>query len=132
MVDLIYVKNLVDGICLALETPAASNRLYNIADEAAYTWEQFTRCIHRALGRRAMTVKVPGPLLTAAGWVGQRAAWWTGGEMKLNDQKVREMKEPYWRLSTELVREHLGYRPRFSVERAVSETLEWYRHAGWL
>ena len=130
--DLIYVKNLVEAICLVLTNSAAENRTYHVADECPYTWEIFTRHIHQAMGRKALTVAMPFPLLEAAGWVGQRAAWWIGTELKLNDEKVREMKEPYWLISTERARTELGYKPRVGVEQAIAETLEWYRAEGWL
>jgi nucleoside-diphosphate-sugar epimerase len=130
--DLIFVKNLVHAVCLALQAPAAANRVYHVADAHAYTWEGFTRHIHAALGRRALIVTVPNPLLSAAGWVGQRTASWFGGEVKLNDQKVREMKEPYWLVSCERARAELDYRPPYAVEQAVSETLEWYRASHWI
>jgi dihydroflavonol-4-reductase len=132
MVDLIYVKNLVHAICLALADPAGANRTYHVADAHSYSWEQFARRIHTALGRPALVVKVPGPLLAAGGWIGQRTASWFGGEMKLNDQKVREMKEPYWLLSCDRARAELGYEPLVSPERAIGETVAWYREHHWL
>lgn len=130
--DLVYVKNLVHAVALMLESTAAANRTYHVADGHPYTWEGLGVHLGAYLGRSPLTVAVPGPLLSAVGWAGQRAARWAGTEAKLNSQKAREMRSPHWRVSWERARVDLGYQPPYAVEQAVAETFDWYRAHRWL
>ena len=130
--DLVYVKNLVCAIRLAMESEAATARTYHVADAHPYTWEGFGGHMGACLGRPPLTVAVPGPLLWAVGWVAQRVARLVGAEVTVNDQKVREIRVRHWRFSWERAREELGYQPPYSVEQAMAETVEWYRAHRWL
>jgi nucleoside-diphosphate-sugar epimerase len=130
--DMVYVKNLVHAIVLALESEAAANRTYHVADARPCTWAELGERLGEYLGKPPLTVAMPGRLVAAAGWVGQRAARWVGGEVKLNDQKVREMRVRAWRISCARARAEIGYEPPWDIAEAVAETFDWYRAHGWV
>jgi nucleoside-diphosphate-sugar epimerase len=129
--SLIYVRDLVDLIMLALESEAAVGQIYFGCGEA-HTYEEFTRTAARALGRRTVRIVLPEialkPIVLGAK-VQERV---TGRPALLNEQRVRNMTPPYWLCSSAKARQELGFVPKYDLETAVRETASWYREHGWL
>ena len=130
--SVVYVKNLVDGICLAIDSPhQAGLRSYFFTDGPAVSWIEFGDAVARALGKRPLTLRVPQAVVRLIGAAAGLLSSITGKTGILSREKIHEMTDS-WVISDERARRELGYRPAFSTEQGVQETAGWYRSQGWV
>lgn len=112
--SMVYVGNLVGAILLCLEHPAASGGTFFVADGEPPSTRGLVMKMGEALKRPARLVPVPVPLLRLGGRVTGRSA-----EV---DRLVGSLT-----MSTEKIRRHLGWSPRYSVDDGLRETVNWYK-----
>lgn len=129
--SLIYVKDLLDLIVRALESPQALGQTY-FGTAYAVTYAMLDDAIARALNRRTIPITVPEGVLTPiALWAGIQGKL-TGRPALLNNQRVLDLRQSYWLCSGEKARAELGFAPQVNFDRAVHETAAWYLENGWL
>jgi nucleoside-diphosphate-sugar epimerase len=129
-VSLIYVRDLVELIVLALEKEIAVGQTY-FSCGPAHTYAEFAGAIARALDKRTVRITLPVSVLAPIGAVAQVQEWLTHRPALLNKQRIKDMREPYWLCSGEKARQELGFTPRYDLEAAVRETADWYQENGW-
>jgi dihydroflavonol-4-reductase len=130
-ISLIYVRDVVELILLALNGQAAVGQTYfGCGCECSYA--EFSEAIARALCKRPLVVTVPELALAPIAWCSRVQGKVTGHPALLNDQRVLDMREGYWLCSGEKARRELGFEPSYDLETAVRETANWYRQNGWL
>ena len=114
--SLVYVGNLADLIVAAASSPAAVGRTLLAADGEDMSTPQLIMEIGRALGKSARQVGIPVGLLRLGG-----AITGMGAEIgRLVDSLVVDASE---------TREGLNWRPPFSVQEGIANTVRWYRSA---
>lgn len=128
----VYVKDLVQAVFLALDH-GADGRKYFVTDGGVYTSNDFSALLRRAMGV-SHVVRITAPLcvLRAVTWAGERLSRLTGKPTALNDDKYRILRQRNWRCDIEPAVDALGYRPRYTLEQGVGETVAWYKANGWL
>ena len=106
---------------------AAGQGIYYITDGGRYTLEEFGRAAATALGKKAIRLSIPKPLV----WLG---AWGTelGGRMKgrapvFSRQKVVEASQPGWVAEIDKAREELDFRPEMPLAKGMEQTVRWLR-----
>lgn len=130
--NLVHVRDLVDGLVRAAEAERSLGQTYFLAHPTPVTQEELGATIARALGARCLTLRVPDPLLQAAGWAAELAARLANRPALFNRSKVAELLAPGWVCSPRRAQEELGFSPRVALAEGVAETVAWYRQAGWL
>jgi dihydroflavonol-4-reductase len=132
VLSFVYVKNLADAILSCLLHPNAYGQAFFIADDGAYNWDQFAGLIETALDRRTIRVEVP---VWVAVLVGNGASLVTPFLQRpalLSRDKVTEMRQACWIVSTDKAERLLGFRPRTTTAAALRETAAWYLEQGWI
>lgn len=126
-----YVEDLIQGLLLAGESDGPSGRIYHIASEGAYTWEEVGEVAEAAMGVRAWRVRVPlrlvvllAPLLEAWGRL-------SGKPALLDRGRVTAMARS-WILDISKAKRELSFAPRFDLKEGIRRTIQWYRKEGWL
>ncbi len=130
--SIIHVADLVAGILRAAQVEAAAGRVYFLANPKAVTWRELGEEIARALDKRPLKIVVPEASATVVAALSELTAKLTRRPALLGFDKVREMKERYWVCRADRAAQELGFRPRFSMQEGVRDTVQWYRQAGWL
>jgi len=130
--NFLYVKDAVEGIVLAAEKEKAAGETYYIAGESGYTWREFAETAAQVMRRRVVVVSVPGMAVRALGAANSVGTALTGRARMLDWQKAHEILQPYWLCDISKAKRELGYRPRYSLEEGLAETIEWYRREGWI
>jgi nucleoside-diphosphate-sugar epimerase len=130
-VSLIYVHDLVQLLILALEGQAAEGQSF-CGSNQAHSHSELSAAIALALGKRPRRITLPVGLLTPIAWYSRALYKLTGHTALLNDQRVRDLRQPYWICSGEKAREELGFAPQYDLQNAVQQTANWYRDNGWL
>jgi len=131
MFSVVYVKNLVAGICRAIERPHEGIRSYFFTDGPTTSWFDFGEMIARALGRRTLKLRVPLFAMRGVAFAAGLLNSVTGKTSILSRDKIQEMGGS-WVVSDDRARRELDYRPAFSTEQGITETASWYRSEGWL
>jgi len=95
-----YIDDMVDGLLLTLEHPAAVGRTYNIGNpRTALTVRNLARIVVRLAGSASEVVHVP----------------WPQADVELRIPDISR------------AREELGFRPRVDLEEGLLRTIDWYR-----
>jgi nucleoside-diphosphate-sugar epimerase len=132
MTNVVYVKNLVQGMRLAIERPVGSCRAYFFTDGEAIAQTAFADLIAAALGRRTLRIAVPTFVARAVAAVSGAAGAVTGKAPLLNSENIAKYGQEFWVVSDERARGELGYRPAYTTAEGLRETAAWYRENGWL
>ena len=130
--SLVYVKDLVQGICVAAESKKAIGQIYFIANEDSSSFSDAEESIQKALDVKAMTVRIPVPLFIFAAFLSQQFAKLKDEAASFNPQKAREISARFWICDVSKAKEELGFSTKYSLEQGAIETVKWYKENGWL
>ncbi len=128
----IYVKDLVEGILAAARSPRAAGRDYFLAHPKPLSWRDLSSAAARIMRRVPRVLPIPFPLALAAGACAEAAARLTGKPGIVSREKVREARFPFWTCDTTRATAELGFTAPTAIEAGLTETLAWYKEAGWL
>lgn len=131
-VSFIFVRDLVEGILRAARSPRAPGRAYFLAHSKPVTWTELRQAAAAIMGRRPRVIRVP---VSAARAVGYCAELWSriGGKPGIvSREKVAEALCQWWTCDTRRAADELGFEAPTSLPDGLSQTLAWYKEAGWL
>ena len=111
---LIFLGNLVDFITLCLKHPAAAGQTFLVSDGHDLSTPELIRKLAQALGKPARLLPCPPALLRLLGAVSGRS---------------REIDRLCGSLTVDntAARAALAWRPPFTVEQGLRQTVDWYR-----
>jgi len=128
---LTYIDDLVEGLRLCGEVPAAANRTYILAGGEVTTLNELIAII-------AEHAHVAPPQLRVPVW----PVWLAGALCEMLCVPFR-IEPPLYRRRVDFftksrafditrARQELGYAPQFSLRDGIARTLAWYKEHGWL
>lgn len=127
----IYVDDCVRGILEAATHPATENQGYFLTEDEPTTWRSFQQEIVQATGKRALTVNLPGALVTLAAHAGELATRLDGRARLMNRQKALMGAQAAWLCSGRKARDDFGFEAEVGAREGVRRTHEWYRDQAW-
>jgi nucleoside-diphosphate-sugar epimerase len=136
-VDLVYVDDLVAGMCLALERGVVGT-VYILSGTTPIQARKLVAKICDLLGRHPPSIYVPAPIARAAGWAmetlyraGDRLGVLDGKEPFITRDKVATLTVD-WGFSHARASQELGYRPQVNYDEGLRRTLDWLQETGFL
>jgi nucleoside-diphosphate-sugar epimerase len=123
----VYVKDLAQAAILALKAPV-SNTAYNISDGNGYDRYALADVIKKYLKLRTFRIYLPLPVIKTVAAISEVVS---RGAPLLNKDKLNELTAANWNCSIEKIRQDLGYRPAYDLEKGMQETLDWYITNKW-
>jgi nucleoside-diphosphate-sugar epimerase len=131
--SLVFAKDLARGLAEAAEADETAGETYFLGGrEQSHTWNEVKDAATDALGHGALTVPVPGPLVSAVGAASEAWGRLSGSYPPLNREKAREIRHACKVCSSDKARAHFGYAPSTPLAEGVAATIRWYRREGWL
>ena len=130
--NLIYVKDLVEGIIQLTENPQATDEIFFLGNEKANSTQEIGDAISLALNCRRLKVTVPVAMVYGIGGLLEIIGKLTRQYVFFNIQKVREGCQISWDCSVEKVKSMIGFQPKISLVDGMFHTCQWYRENGWL
>jgi nucleoside-diphosphate-sugar epimerase len=128
VLNCIYVKNLVNGIFLAAENPAAVGEVFNLTDGQKVTKKQFVGRVAGLAGLRPPTRRLPLGLARVLANVFEGGAKLRGAK---NPPLINKARYKFLGLnldySIEKARRMLGYQPPFTFEQGIEQAMAEYR-----
>ncbi len=131
-VSLVHVTDLVRGFVLAGESEKARGQTYFISSERAYGWKEVGEVTRAAMGRGAIRVRIPEPLVYVISAFAEIGAKFSPKPALINLEKARDMVQDYWTCDSSKATRDFGYRQEISLVDGIRGTVEWYREQGWL
>lgn len=130
--NLIHAEDAVNGIYLAATSENSIGKIYFIASEEIYNWEQISKAISKAFGRKALTLRVPHFLVYTIAAIAQFFSLFSSKAATFNLEKARDFVQKNWTCDVSKAREELGFRQSISLEEGMKRTIDWYREMKWL
>ncbi|MEW6741777.1 MAG: NAD-dependent epimerase/dehydratase family protein [Planctomycetota bacterium] len=130
--SLVHVDDLVTGLLVCGEHPAAAGRIYFVTDGVPCTWADVTRAIANAVGKRSLPVVVPEVMVKLAGAGAYLAGRVARRVTVFNRDKAVEICARHWVCDGSRIERELGFRPRVDLQTGMRSTFEWYRRQDWL
>jgi nucleoside-diphosphate-sugar epimerase len=125
-----YIDNVVDGVLLALNSPAAAGETFNLCDGSAVTYREFYGRYAAMLGRERLPVY---PAWLARGAVSPPGRWLR----RLLGRPVPGPWSYHFRFnpshfSIAKAQRLLGYAPRVDLDEGMRRTERWLREQGFI
>lgn len=128
----IYVKDLVDTVFSALESPV-KNKDYFVADGDVYTDKEYTSLVKTVLEKKhVLRIKVPLTILKIVSAIAEDISKITKKPSTLNRDKYKIMKQRNWVCDIEPLKSDLGFEARYNLKKGLEESVKWYKDNGWL
>jgi nucleoside-diphosphate-sugar epimerase len=125
--SLIYVKDLVRGMIAAAVSPC-QNEIFYIANAEPVVWENFMLEASPFIGKKKIRkFIVPVTLFWFLAELSEMVVRIFKRKNIFNRDKFREMRFPVWTCSVEKSQTLLHFQTQIPLQRAVRETIEWYR-----
>ncbi|PKL87906.1 MAG: NAD(P)-dependent oxidoreductase [Ignavibacteriae bacterium HGW-Ignavibacteriae-2] len=131
-VSLVHVNDLVNGIYLAATNENSKNQIYFISSKEYYTWPQVSGVIAKAMGKKAINLRIPHFLVYIVAAIAQFFALFSKKAATFNLEKARDFVQTYWTCDISKAEKELGYVPKISLEDGLKRTIDWYRKMKWL
>ena len=94
-----------------------------------WTHREFASALGRAVGRRAVSLATPRPLLRLGASLDRMVR---GDKAKLTPDRAAYFCHPDWVVSSSSAPAKDVWRPEIATEHGLARTAEWYRQQGWL
>jgi dihydroflavonol-4-reductase len=128
----IYVKDLVEGLLAAAHTPQAAGSAYFFAHAKPVSWTELSSVAAQIMRKRTRVLRIPLPLAYAVGGFAEACSRLTGVPGIISREKIAEARCSYWTCATRRAAVDLGFEAQTPLEFGLSQTLAWYKEAGWL
>ncbi|UCD05087.1 MAG: NAD-dependent epimerase/dehydratase family protein [candidate division WOR-3 bacterium] len=128
--NLIFVKDLVALIVNIIERDLFSKRTYFAHDGKCYSLHSVLDSIASTLGKKNLKIHIPESIAMFVGLLND--ALLPPQKKLVTRDKIRELACQAWVCSNERITEELHFKPRYSFEQGIAETIDWYRKYGFL
>ena len=129
---LIFVKDLVDGMMLAAAAQRSLGKTYFLAGDISYSWGEISDIIAECLGKKPLKLHIPLQMAYLLAVFNEAGAHLLNKPAMVTRQKVREMSQLYWTVSSQAARDDFGFKCQYDLARGMKETADWYRANNWL
>lgn len=132
VLSLVYVKTLARAIVSCVLNPAAYGQAFFVADGGTADWDELSAMIERAMGRRTLRIRIPEWVVAVVAFFSAIATPFLRKPPLVTRNKILEMRQPCWIVSTAKAERLIGFAPVASTADAMAETAAWYEAQGWL
>lgn len=129
--SLIHVDDLARLLVVLAESQVPEKQVIEPDDGRAGGWthREFAAELGRAVGRKAVALATPRPLLRLGAVVDRLLR---GDKAKLTPDRAAYFAHPDWVISSSSAPPKDVWRPEIATEQGLARTAEWYRAEGWL
>lgn len=132
----------VQDLCDALRTVAEkgerlsagsrSDGVYFTTSDEIVDYATLGRLVASSMGKRAWSIPAPGPFVWGLASINELFARVRGRQNILNFDKAREAMAGSWTCSGEKLHRQTGFSCKWTLDKTLEASTQWYRDAGWL
>jgi nucleoside-diphosphate-sugar epimerase len=131
-ISIIFVRDLVNGMLQAAQSPQAVGKTYFLCDDEPFRWRDVYGVMASVVGKRMVELNIPQVVVDLAGRAGDVYARLTGRHSLMNSQKIALSRSRYWLCSSRQARRDFGFVARVPLWEGMRMTYRWYVENGWL
>jgi len=130
--NLIHVADLANGIIAAARSQDSAGKTYFLAEDRSYSWDQISDTIAGCLGKKIIKLHIPLQLAHLSAMFNEAGAYALNKPAMLTRQKVKEISQLYWTVSSQAAQKDFGFQCRYDLAKGIAETAKWYKEQGWI
>ena len=127
----IYVKDLSRVIFDLLESPVI-NKTFLASDGNTYIKTAMSDIIAEIIQKKFCRVHVPIIMAKIIAAISEAISRITGNVSVLNLEKIKEFSAYNWTCEITSLINDINFKPDYSLEKGLKETIEWYKQKGWI
>jgi len=128
----IYVEDLAEGLCAALNVPRAAGRSYFLAHRDPVTWRELGATAAQIMGRRPRTLRVPIFAANSIAFLSEIWSLLSRNPAIISREKVAEACCRFWTCDPARAAADFGFEAPTPLAAGLAKTITWYKEAGWL
>lgn len=131
-ISMVHARDVAKITRLILEKKPREFRIYHVSDGQVHRWDEVSGEIARSLDKRPVHLNIPPGLAILIGRTLSSWASITGQVVTLNREKVEDLLQQCWLISSRRAEQELGYLPDYDLKKGIEMTARWYRQHEWL
>ena len=131
----IHVDDLIEMLTRTVDAPEAifkTGERFFINDGQIYTFERLLSTIAEELKVKPIRINLPMTLVKTMAAGGSLVGGLLKKSLPLNNDKLKEMIPDYWISSSQKAFETFQFKPKYTLETGIPQTVAWYKVHGWL
>ncbi len=125
--SLIYVRDLVDGILQATFSPKAQKQIYYLTDGKGYSWQQLILTIKKHVLGNSLFFPLYEKVISLAALLTDVVMATGIVKIFFGREVWHAMVRTPWLFSSSKAEKDLGFRARYSLEKGIRETVDYYK-----
>ncbi|NIM90887.1 MAG: NAD-dependent epimerase/dehydratase family protein [Candidatus Aminicenantes bacterium] len=125
--SLIYVKDLVEGIIQAALSSKTKNQVYYLTDGKGYSWRKIILIMKRYVLKESFFFPLPETIIYFLAWLIDVLKKAKVIKSYFGRKAWRAMTQTRWLFSSSKAETDFGFRPKFSLEEGIKETVKAYQ-----
>ncbi|MCB0745661.1 MAG: NAD(P)-dependent oxidoreductase, partial [Ignavibacteriae bacterium] len=106
--------------------------IYFIGSNEIYDWNIISNAMEKAIGKKALRIKIPHFLIYGIGGVSHFVNYFTSKPATFNLEKAKDFVQESWTCDSSKAKRDFGYIQQISLEEGMKSTVDWYRENKWL
>jgi len=130
----IHVDDLIQALVKTVDAPQSifDGGRFFVSDGQIYTQERIMTLIAKELQVKPIRIQVPETLVGALAAGGSLMGAVLKKKLLLNKDKLNELRPDYWICSPQKAFDQLHFKPKYTMESGIPQTVTWYKVHGWL
>ncbi|HLG34397.1 MAG TPA: NAD(P)-dependent oxidoreductase [Bacteroidia bacterium] len=131
MLSFVYIRDLAKAVFATMES---SHTLcsYNVGDGNDYTLRSFNEAVKKHLSRKTFRITIPATVARPMAFLSESFSKLSGTASAFNRERLKEYQAKNWLCDTSALKDDLQFRPDYTLENGLQETIDWYRKNKWL
>ena len=125
-----FVKDIVNGVILAAESPAAVGQTYFLGEDRVYSSREIVRHIIDVLGKKTVKIRIPYFIVYTMAFLIETFSNLTGKHPLIRRHSVSAYLNSNWRFSMKKARKELKFETRYALPEGLKITADWYKEEG--
>ena len=130
--SMIYVKDLVEAMVRAAETPDRNDNIFFVTDGQVYSWDDVARSAMRALQKKARNLTIPVFALGFSAMISEFLSKLKNTAPLLDRQRMMDLRQSSWTASADRFFKRYSFSPQYDLNQGLDQTCAWYKKNGWL
>lgn len=127
-----FVKDIVRGMNLAAESPAALGQLYYLGEDRTYNSREITRHIAGVIGKKTIKIRIPYWLIYFLTFFIETFADLTGKHAMIRRHSLSAYLNSNWRFSMKKAKKELNFEAQYPLPEGLKITAQWFDKMGFI
>jgi nucleoside-diphosphate-sugar epimerase len=125
--SLIFIDDLIKGICQAAQSPSAIRQIYYLTDERGYSWKEVILTIKKQILGTSLFIPIHENLIDAAAWFTDVLKSMNLVRSYFGHRAWKAMVQTSWLFSSNKASRDFGFKAGYSLDRGIKKTVAYYK-----